>query len=98
MINHTEEALRPLRELDFHREISIQSIMRYILKGMKSVDGKYIQLEATKIGSGWYSSQEAVERLIVAINTPPTKQFAKTSSQRAAQNEAAKRVLETAGV
>lgn len=98
MVDPTKEALRRLVDLDFHRELSLQSRMRYVLKGMKSLSGEYIRLEATRIGSTWYSSQEAVERLIAAVNERPNQTFIKTPAQRAAQNEAAKRILEAHGV
>jgi hypothetical protein len=100
VINPQTEPVKLATKLDYHREKppSTQTITRWILKGMRAVDGRLVKLDALKIGYQWHSSQDAVERLIVAVNTPADAPLSKTPSQRAAQNEAAKRILEKAGV
>lgn len=100
------EKLKPLMDLDFYRpNLSYQSRFRYSRKGMRSADGKrFVRLEAVKVGARWLSSQAAVDRLIAAVNEPTPKQTSpeatpsRTPSQRQAENERSRRVLDAEGV
>lgn len=101
MIDTKKETLVKLAKLIFpgDSDPSLQTRVRWVLHGVVSADGeRRIKLEGLKVGASWYSTQEAVDRLIEAVNSPTATIPKATPGQRAAQNDAAKRVLEMAGV
>jgi hypothetical protein len=75
------------------RPISPATIWRWIVAGTRRLDGRVVRLEATRIGSRWLTSQEALARYSQALTSNgqapvPTAKVKKST----------KRKLEAAGI
>jgi hypothetical protein len=49
----------------------LSTLLRWVLKGSKAPDGTLVKLEATRLGSRWVTSREALQRFCDRL-TPPT--------------------------
>lgn len=47
------------------------TMTRWILRGVRAVDGRRVKLEATRFGCRWLTSEAALQRFADALITPP---------------------------
>ena len=47
------------------------TMTRWILKGVRSVDGRRVKLEAVRLGCRWLTSEPALQRFADALSAPP---------------------------
>jgi hypothetical protein len=47
------------------------TLTRWILKGVKALDGRRVKLEAVRIGCRWLTSEPALQRFADALGNPP---------------------------
>lgn len=47
------------------------TLTRWILNGVKAVDGHRVKLEAIRLGARWLTSEAALQRFADALGTPP---------------------------
>lgn len=45
---------------------------RWALRGVKSLDGRLVRLEAARVGGRWVTSEPAIRRFIGALQAPET--------------------------
>jgi hypothetical protein len=64
------EAAKLLPSARLGRPVSFACILRWILNGTKSPDGRIVKLEALRLGSRWVTSREALQRFAERL-TPP---------------------------
>jgi hypothetical protein len=77
------------------------TLWRWSTAGARAPDGRRIQLERVRIGATWYTSREAVERFLAALNTPaphPHISPPRTPVQRQRAADQAGRVLDQIGM
>jgi len=48
------------------------TLTRWILRGVRSVDGHRVKLEALRVGCRWLTSEPALRRFADALGAPPT--------------------------
>jgi hypothetical protein len=48
------------------------TLTRWILNGVKAIDGRRVKLEALRFGSRWLTSEPALQRFADSLSTPPT--------------------------
>jgi hypothetical protein len=46
------------------------TLTRWILKGVRALDGRRVRLEAVRVGSRWLTSEAALARFADALGTP----------------------------
>lgn len=74
------------------------TLVRWILKGVKSVEGRTVRLEAIRCGYRWLTSEAALLRFFEALAaTPNPTPPSHTPAERKRAAEAAGRRLEAAG-
>ena len=49
------------------------TLTRWILKGVKAVDGRRVKLEAVRVGCRWLTSEPALRRFADALGSPPAE-------------------------
>jgi hypothetical protein len=83
------------------KRAAFSTIWRWILKGVCSIDGRVVKLEAARVGARWLTSKEAIERFSAAL-TPTNAAAApapiRTPSARQRANNAAKKKLAELGI
>jgi hypothetical protein len=47
------------------------TLTRWILKGVRAIDGRRVKLEATRLGCRWLTSEPALQRFADALSAPP---------------------------
>ena len=47
------------------------TLTRWILKGVRAVDGRRVRLEAIRVGCRWLTSEAALQRFADALSNPP---------------------------
>jgi hypothetical protein len=47
------------------------TLTRWILRGVKALDGRRVKLEALRVGSRWLTSEPALQRFADALSAPP---------------------------
>lgn len=103
MIDHKTEKLEPFETAQIDGNPCLATRYRWVLKGaLNRVTGVRVKLESILVGTKRFTSREAIDRFITALNaTGPVAsndEVEITSGQRKRQNAAAKRALEKAGV
>ena len=94
MIDHETEELLPFNTCEIEGDPSLATRYRWTLKGCRGG----IKLESIVVGNKRFTSKEAIGRFIRALNAPRSTPPEITASQRARQDEAAKKSLKRAGV
>jgi len=81
------------------RPVSFNCILRWILKGSKTVDGQIVKLEGLRIGGRWVTSREAIQRYAEAL-TPQTAapSRSRTACQHRREAQKAEQELERMGI
>jgi hypothetical protein len=78
----------------------LSTLLRWIVKGARSPDGRTVRLEAARLGSRWVTSREALQRfseaLTPALSDTPTSPRSPTTRRRASERAAER--LERAGI
>ena len=74
------------------------TLTRWLLRGVKSLSGQLVRLEAERLGCRWVTSEAALSRFTEALSTQPIQQSPPRSpSQRQRAAEAAGKRLAEAG-
>jgi hypothetical protein len=74
-----------------------QTIVRHILTGVLTRDGRRVRLEAERIGSRFYTSIEALQRFSAALEADTSDAPIRTPAARSRSSTAAERELESMG-
>jgi hypothetical protein len=64
------------------------TLTRWILKGVRAVDGRRVKLEAIRVGCRWLTSEPALQRFADALGNPPDEKpppRTPTARQRASE-------------
>jgi ATP:corrinoid adenosyltransferase len=79
------------------------TVFRWVTKGTKTMVGKFVKLEAVRVGGRWLTSKEAVVRFVAALTsaaTPTASNNPNTNprnSARQKESEEAAKLLEQMG-
>lgn len=74
------------------------TVLRWILTGLKVPRGGRVKLEAMRSGGKWFTSREAISRFLASQNEgPEPRARIRTPTERQAASEAAERELIAAG-
>jgi hypothetical protein len=68
------------------------TMTRWILKGVRAVDGRRVKLEAVRVGCRWLTSEPALQRFADALSGPATDSAPSrtpTARQKASERAAA---------
>ena len=66
------------------------TLTRWILNGVKAVDGRRVKLEAIRLGCRWLTSEAALQRFADALSAPPADSApTRSPSARQAESERA---------
>ncbi len=80
----------------------LSTLLRWITRGVRAIDGRVVRLEACRLGSRWMTSREALQRfssaLTLGCEDSPTTPAPRTPAQRGRAAERASRELEQMGV
>lgn len=81
------------------RPVHASTIVRWALKGVRTLDGRTVQLEATRVGGRLMTSRAAIVRFIAlqAETTAAPPSLPRGPGERHRASEAASRKLEEAG-
>src|SRR5262245_49242889 len=79
----------------------LSTLLRWIMRGVKSSDGRFVKLEAVRFGQKWLTSREAVARFVDSLTprlddspaSPP-----RSPSKRRCGGERAIKELEKLGI
>jgi hypothetical protein len=58
------------------------TLTRWILTGVRAIDGRRVKLEAQRIGCRWLTSEAALQRFAEALGTPADDAPARTPAAR----------------
>jgi hypothetical protein len=86
------EARLPMADAARRLGLNIKSLYRYASHGVLGRSGALVKLQTLRIGGIVWTTAEALERFVVALNSdnpPPSPTVAATSRQRARQKRAA---------
>jgi hypothetical protein len=79
----------------------LSTLLRWILEGVRGLDGRLVRLEAVRLGRKWVTSRQALQRFTAALTSTlensPTPPRPRTPGQRQRASERAERELESAG-
>jgi hypothetical protein len=79
----------------------ISTLLRWIQKGVKTLDGSIVRLRASRLGSRWITSREAIaefmEALTPRLDSTPVSTLRTTGKRQRAAEAAGKR-LEKIGI
>jgi hypothetical protein len=67
------------------------TLTRWILRGVRAVDGRRVKLEAIRVGCRWLTSEPALQRFADALSAPPSDSApvrTPTARQRASEKAA----------
>jgi hypothetical protein len=67
-----QEAAKILPPFRLGRPVSYPSVLRWIIQGAKSLDGRVVRLEAVRVGSRWVTSKEALQRFAERLTAATT--------------------------
>ena len=67
------------------RRLHPSALTRWILTGVRAIDGRRVKLEALRVGTRWLTSEEALQRFAEALAAPAGS--APTASQTAGRTE-----------
>jgi hypothetical protein len=80
----------------------VSTLLRWILRGVKSSSGDLVRLEGVKIGGCWLTSREAIDRFVERLTPDPNSvQQADPPRSATARQRASERVdrrLRAAGI
>jgi hypothetical protein len=82
------------------KRVAFSTIWRWVLKGVRAIDGRLVKLEAARVGGRWLTSRQALERFSAAL-TPTNDAGAEPIRTPTAQKRAsdiAKKKLEKLGI
>ena len=68
--------------------VNPSTVWRWIRSGVRTSTGEVVRLEAIRIGTGWRTTVEAIERFVARLNAdapPPPAPRTPTQRQRAAR-------------
>jgi hypothetical protein len=66
---HEAATLFPGR--DGKKKLNFSTVWRWVLKGLRTNDGRLIRLEAVRLGGRWVTSREAIARFTEALTPKP---------------------------
>jgi hypothetical protein len=80
----------------------LSTLLRWILGGVRALDGRLVRLEAVRLGRKWVTSRQALQRFVAALTpshsdtgaSPPPR----TANQRRRASERAGMKLEEVGI
>jgi hypothetical protein len=76
----------------------LSTLLRWVLEGVRGLDGRLVRLEAVRLGRKWVTSRQALQRFTTALTSglenPPTSPPPRTARQRRRASEQADRELE----
>ena len=74
------------------------TLTRWILTGVKALDGRRVKLEAMRVGSRWLTSEAALQRFADALGAPaPSNPPSRTPTTRQRASEKADAELRAMG-
>lgn len=83
------------------RPVTLSCVLRWVLDGVKTPDGRTVRLEAVRLGGRWLTSREALQRFAES-QTPDLDRKAppgpRSAAARKRRSERAARELERAGI
>ncbi len=95
------DAARMLPPNRVGKSVNFSTVWRWALKGVRTIDGHRVKLEAARVGGRWLTSKQALERFAAAL-TPPactdTSAALRTPSQRERACDLAAKRLEEIGI
>src|SRR5688500_16274847 len=74
------------------------TLTRWILTGVKALDGSRVKLEAVRVGCRWLTSEAALARYAAALGTPGEPAPARSPAARTLASESAAQQLQDMGV
>jgi len=77
--------------------LHVATLGRWIMRGVRSLDGRLVRLEAERIGSRWCTSVEALARFSAALGAPSEAATDRTPAGRKADAGRAGAALEKMG-
>jgi hypothetical protein len=80
----------------------LSTLLRWVIDGVRSLDGRLVRLEAVRRGRKWITSRQALKRFVAALTPAPSDSSAsppyRTPKQRERASERAARELDKAGL
>jgi hypothetical protein len=73
------------------------TLTRWILHGVRAIDGRRVRLEAERVGCRWCTSEAALARFCAALGSQVDETPHRSPAQRNRDSEAAARELERRG-
>jgi Protein of unknown function (DUF1580) len=84
-----------------NKPMHVSAVLRWILRGAKDPQGRYVRLAAARVGGKWITSREALQRFSESL-TPQLDQPAvpavRTPTQRERAQSRAAKTLAAAGI
>jgi hypothetical protein len=95
------QAARTLPPFRLGRPVTLSCVLRWVLQGVKTTDGRRVRLEALRLGGKWITSMEAIQRFAEAQTpTPnhPSMATLRTPTRRRKAADRAGKELEKIGI
>ena len=80
----------------------LSTLLRWVLEGVRGLDGRLVRLEAARLGHKWVTSRQALQRFTAALTSglenARTSPLPRTARQRRRASQRAARELRNAGM
>jgi hypothetical protein len=83
-----------------NRRVCPSTVVRWVVKGLVSIDGSVVRLPASRVGSRWYVEESELDKFFRRMAAPTDTQLVpnpRTQSRRQSDSQAAVAELEARG-
>ena len=81
------------------KKCHLSTVLRWVLRGARAIDGNFVKLEAIRLGNRWMSSRAALQRFCEALTgCQAATQTPRSAGKRRRASEKAGEELATLGI